>query len=82
MLVSGVQQSDSVTHIHVSILFQIIFPFWFLQNIEQYCVLSTFLKFHLTTLIMTMYMDILFLFLFRHVSNYIHFSALLIVLQL
>ena len=35
MLVSGVQQSDSVTHIHVSILFQILFPFSLLQNIEQ-----------------------------------------------
>ena len=27
VLVSGVQQSDSVLDIHVSILFQIIFPF-------------------------------------------------------
>ena len=27
MLVSGVQQSDSVIHIHVSILLQIVFPF-------------------------------------------------------
>ena len=35
MLVSGVQQSDSVQHIHVSILFQILFPFRLLQNIEQ-----------------------------------------------
>ena len=26
MLVSGVQQNDSVIHIHTSILFQIIFP--------------------------------------------------------
>ena len=26
VLVSGVQQSDSVIHIHVSILFQILFP--------------------------------------------------------
>ena len=33
MLVSCVQQSGSVTH--VSILFQIIFPFRLLQNIEQ-----------------------------------------------
>ena len=35
VLVSGVQQSDSVMHIHVSILFQILFPFRLLQNIEQ-----------------------------------------------
>ena len=35
MLVSGVQQSDSVIHIHVSILFQILFPFRLLQNTEQ-----------------------------------------------
>ena len=35
MLVSGVQQSDWVIHIHVSILFQIIIPFWLLQNFEQ-----------------------------------------------
>ena len=35
MLVSGVQQSDSVIHIHVSILFQIRFPFSLLQHIEQ-----------------------------------------------
>ena len=35
MLVSGVQQSDSVIHIHVSILFQILFPIKLLKNIEQ-----------------------------------------------
>ena len=35
VLVSGVQQSDLIIHIHVSILFQIIFPFRLLQNIEQ-----------------------------------------------
>ena len=34
MLVSGVQQSDSVLHVHVSILFQIIFPFRLLHNID------------------------------------------------
>ena len=34
MLVLGVQQSDSVTHKHISILFQILFPFSLLQNIE------------------------------------------------
>ena len=35
MAVSGLQQSDSVTYIHVSILFQILFPFRWLYNIEQ-----------------------------------------------
>ena len=35
LLVSGVQQSDTVIHIHVSILFQILFPFRLLQSIEQ-----------------------------------------------
>ena len=35
VLVSGVQQSDSVIHIHVSILFQILLPIRLLQNIEQ-----------------------------------------------
>ena len=35
MTVSGIQQSDSVIHIHVSILFQIIFPFRLLHNIKQ-----------------------------------------------
>ena len=34
VLVSGVQQSDSVIHIHVSILFQVLFSFTLLQNIE------------------------------------------------
>ena len=33
MLVSGIQQSDSV--IHISILYEIPFPFRLLQNIEQ-----------------------------------------------
>ena len=32
---SGVQQSDSVTHTHAFILFQILFPFMLLHNIEQ-----------------------------------------------
>ena len=35
VLVLGVQQSDSVMHILVSILFQILFPFRLLHNIEQ-----------------------------------------------
>ena len=35
VFISGVQQSDSDTHIHVSVLFQILFPLRLLQNIEQ-----------------------------------------------
>ena len=41
VLVSGVQQSDSVIRIHVSILFQILFPFRLLQNIEQHSLCYT-----------------------------------------
>ena len=36
VLVSGIQQSDSAIYIHASTLFQIIFPFRLLQNIEQH----------------------------------------------
>ena len=35
VLVSDVQQSDSVIHIHVSILFQVLFPFRLLRSIEH-----------------------------------------------
>ena len=35
MIVSGVQHSDSVIHIHVSILFQILVPFRLLHNTCQ-----------------------------------------------
>ena len=35
VLVSGVHQSDSVIHVHVSVFFQIHFSFRLLQNIEQ-----------------------------------------------
>ena len=41
MLVSGVQQSDSTLHTHVSILFQILFPFGLLRNIEQHSLCYT-----------------------------------------
>ena len=34
VLVSGVQQIDSVIHKHISILFQILFSYRLLQNIE------------------------------------------------
>ena len=35
MIVSRVQQSDSVIHIHVAHLLQILFPFGLLHNIEH-----------------------------------------------
>ena len=35
VFVLGVQQNDSVIHIHVSILFQTLFPFRSLYNIEE-----------------------------------------------
>ena len=41
MFISGVVQSDSVTCIQVSILFQILFPFRLLQNIGQSSLCST-----------------------------------------
>ena len=34
VLVSDIQQSGSVVRIHISVLFQIIFPYSLLQNIE------------------------------------------------
>lgn len=34
VLVSSVQQKDSVTHVLISILFQVLFPYWLLQNTE------------------------------------------------
>ena len=35
VLISNIQQSDSVIHVHASVLFQILFPVRLLQNIEQ-----------------------------------------------
>ena len=35
VLVSGAQQSDSVIHMHGSILFQNFFLFWLLESTEQ-----------------------------------------------
>ena len=35
VLVSGEQQNDLVIHIHIALLFQILFPFRLLQDIEQ-----------------------------------------------
>ena len=49
-LVSGVQQSDSVIHIHVSILLKILFPFRLLHNSEQSSLFYTIGPFWLFTL--------------------------------
>ena len=35
VLVSGVQQSGSVMHIHLSVLFQILFPYRLLLSVES-----------------------------------------------
>ena len=40
VIVSGIQQSDSVIHIHVSLLFQILFPFRFSLNKYLLCACS------------------------------------------
>ena len=55
VLVSGVQQSDSIIHIHVSILFQILFPFRLLQNIKQSSLCYTVGPCWLTILNITVY---------------------------
>ena len=44
VLVSGVQQSDSVIRIYLSILFQILFPFRLLQSIKSLLVTYFFLN--------------------------------------
>ena len=74
VLVSGVQQSDSVIHIHVSILFQILFPFRLLQNMEQSSLCYTvgpcwlfFLKYKFLFLYLKIYL--LFMYLFLAVSG-------------
>ena len=47
VLVSGVQQSDSVIHIHVSIVFEILFPLRLLLDTEQIslCYTGSFIYF-------------------------------------
>ena len=34
VLVSGIQQSDSIIYIHISTLFQVLLPYRILQNVE------------------------------------------------
>ena len=50
VLVSAVQQSESVIHIHISTLFQILFPYGSLQSIEQSSLCSTAGLYQLTIL--------------------------------
>ena len=49
MLVSGLQSGDSVIHIHVSVLFQILVPFRLLHNIEQSSLCIEFIYFFWAT---------------------------------
>ena len=44
VLVVGEQQSDSIIRIHVSILFQILFPLRLLHNIEQSSLIFYFIE--------------------------------------
>ena len=41
VLVSSVEQSDSIIHIHIFILFQILFPYKLLQNTEYHSLCYT-----------------------------------------
>ena len=44
VIVSGVQQCDSIIHIHVPVLFQILFLFRLLHNIEQSSLIFYFIE--------------------------------------
>ena len=44
VIVSGVQQRDSIIHIHVPVLFQILFLFRLLHNIEQSSLIFYFIE--------------------------------------
>ena len=71
MLLSGVQQSDSVMHIHVSILFQIIFPFRLLWSIEQSSLTQQ----------VSCWLSILYFYLFKKCLEYDCFIMLCYLLQ-
>ena len=53
--VSGVQQSESVMHIHMFTLFQIIFPYRPLQSIEQSFLFYTVRPYQLSILYIVVY---------------------------
>ena len=66
MLVSGIQQSDSVIHIHIFILFEISFPYRLLKNIEALVIYSRSLLsiiFFLSFFFFKLYNIVLVLFL-------------------
>ena len=44
VIVSGVGQCDSIIHIHVPVLFQILFLFRLLHNIEQSSLIFYFME--------------------------------------
>ena len=50
LFVSNIWQSDSVIHIHVSILFQILFPFRLLQNMFIFFFFNKFIYLFLAVL--------------------------------
>ena len=58
--VSGVQQSDSVLHIHVSVIFQILFPFRLLQYIKQSPLCYIVGPYWLSILFIYLFLDFLF----------------------
>ena len=64
VLVSGVQQSYSVIHIHVSALFQILFPFRLLHKIEQTSLYYTVGLCWLSVLFLSFNKFIYFIYLF------------------
>ena len=75
VLVSGIQQNDSVIHIHVSILFQILFPFRLLRNIEQSSLCYTVSPCWLS--ILFYFLKFLFIYLFSLKNFLIYFLAAL-----
>ena len=59
VLVSAVQQSESIIHIHISTLFQILFPYISLHSIEQSSLCYTVRSYQLSILyIVVLYMSI------------------------
>ena len=71
-LVSAVQQSESVIHIHISTLFQILFPYRSLQSIEQSSLSYTEGSFFFPSLFIYLFILSRFLLViyFIHISVY------------
>ena len=55
VLVSGVQQTESIIHIHISTLFQILFPYRPLQSIEQSSLCYKVCPYYLSILYIVVY---------------------------